>query len=151
MKKNRINGFTLIELMIVVVIIGILAAIAFPSYRDSVRKTNRSDAKVALTRAAQMQERRFTEQGSYSNSIGDIGGNTSPEGWYSIAVVASNTAACTSTDSNGYTKYLCFTVTATATGGQADDTTCATLSLDHTGAKTSADNSSPPVATTNCW
>ncbi|MDH5594147.1 MAG: type IV pilin protein [Gammaproteobacteria bacterium] len=145
MKKNRINGFTLIELMIVVVIIGILAAIAFPSYRDSVRKTNRSDAKVALTRAAQMQERRFTEQGSYSNSIADVGGNTSPEGWYTMSLTdVSGTAGCTTTNSSGTTLYLCYTVTATATGGQADDATCATLSLDHTGAKTSTGGG-------DCW
>jgi type IV pilus assembly protein PilE len=69
MKKSATHGFTLIELMITVVIIGILAAIAYPSYRNYTTQTRRSDAQIALTQAANQQERFFTECNSYAPSI----------------------------------------------------------------------------------
>lgn len=125
------KGFTLVELMIVVAVIGILAAIAYPSYRDFVRRGNRSDAKAVLLRAAQSLERRFTETNSYAGAtigagaLTDVwGSTTSPEGFYTISLptLTANT----------------FTLQAVATGTQVDDTTCATMQLAHTGAKTPA-------------
>ena len=63
---QRINqGFTLIEVMIVVGIIAILASIAYPSYQDSVVKSRRSDAMGALQGLAQAMERHYTDTGSY--------------------------------------------------------------------------------------
>ena len=137
MKKNK--GFTLIELMIVVAVIGIIAAIAYPSYRDSVKKTQRSDAKSALTRAAAMQERFYTLNNTYTGDITKIGGSTSPEGLYTIAV---DITACTN---------HCYKSTATpvAGGGQADDTLCSTMSIDHTGRKSATDGANDTTA--KCW
>ena len=59
--KSQTRGFTLIELMIAVAILGIIAAIAYPSYLDQVRKSKRSDAQSALLQAANRQERFLNE------------------------------------------------------------------------------------------
>lgn len=67
----RNSGFTLIELMIVVAIIGILAAIAYPSYQSHVQKTRRSDAQGALMSFAGAMERYYTQNGSYLGAAGD--------------------------------------------------------------------------------
>jgi prepilin-type N-terminal cleavage/methylation domain-containing protein len=65
---SRSGGFTLIELMIVVVVIGILAAIAYPSYQEHVRKARRADAQTALLELAQFMERHYTANGKYLTS-----------------------------------------------------------------------------------
>lgn len=74
--KKTINGFTLIELMITVAIIGILASIAIPSYQDSVRKSRRADAEGALMGLANALERKFTENNNYCNQGGTNGSNS---------------------------------------------------------------------------
>ena len=69
-KSNRVKGFTLLELMVVVAIIGIISAIAYPSYQDSVRKANRADAKASLLDVAQQLERCFSANGQYTTTAG---------------------------------------------------------------------------------
>ncbi|MEO8600005.1 MAG: type IV pilin protein, partial [bacterium] len=59
------KGFTLIELMIVVAVIGILAAVAYPSYQDSIIKTKRAEGRAALMAAMQQQERYYTQNNAY--------------------------------------------------------------------------------------
>lgn len=66
LSHKRIAGFTLVELMIVVAIIGILAAIAYPSYIESVRKGKRAEGRAAVTSLLQQQERYFTQNNTYA-------------------------------------------------------------------------------------
>jgi type IV pilus assembly protein PilE len=129
MKYNSHKGFSLIELMIVVAIVGLLAAVAYPAYQDNARKSRRSDAMIALTRAAALQEKMYMDNNSYTNSINDIGGASSPDGHYTIALT---NPGCSSTV-GGVTYYSCFTLTATAVGAQVGDTDCATFTLTNTG------------------
>ena len=104
MMLKRQHGFTLIELMVTVAIIAILAAIAYPSYRDSVVRSRRTDAKNALTQAMANMERSYTQNNTYVTTI--CGGNplicpgscngggfcTSTEGNYTITLTPVPTA-----------------------------------------------------------
>jgi type IV pilus assembly protein PilE len=76
LSRKLASGFTLIELMIVVAIIGILAGIAYPSYIDSVRKGKRADGRAALTSLLQQQERYLTQNNTYATfPIGNVPAN----------------------------------------------------------------------------
>lgn len=130
MKKAR--GFTLIELMIVVAIIGILAAIAYPSYQDSVRKSRRGDCAGALAGLANAMERHFTMNNRYTGAA--VGGaNTGAPAIYSAQCpVDGDTATYDLTISTATA--TTYTLLATRTGAQASDT-CGNLTLTNTGVK----------------
>ena len=121
-------GFTLIELMIVVAIVGIISAVAFPSYTSYMKKSRRADAKVSLTKMADAQERWYLQNSTYTSNVANVGGATSADGNYTMAI--------TSADVNGYV----MTATATAGKEQANDTACAVFTLSSTGAKTATND-----------
>ena len=156
MKNYKINpskGFTLIEIMIVVAILGIISSIALPSYVEYVRKGKRADAKVELLRIAQMQESYFVENLSYAKdlttSTGGLGLGTtvlSEQEEYAITISSENSAgaACSGLAANACSA---FTLTATPQGGQASDTKCKNLTFSNTGVK----GISGTDTVKNCW
>jgi type IV pilus assembly protein PilE len=132
-KKAMINqkGFTLIEVMITVVIVGILASIAYPSYTQFVAKGARGDGLAGVMHVANLQEQYYLDHRSFATDMTKLGLKADP--W-----IVENTYYKVDTTLSGDD----YTVTATAVGVQATrDTACATISLTSTGAK------SP----TECW
>lgn len=124
MKHTKNSGFTLIELMIVVAIVGILAAIAYPSYQNHIASTRRGLAVGCLSEVAQQMERRFTASLSYS------------------ATTTLPTASCVTeiqnhyalTFSTGEPTTSTYTIQADPQGVQANDQ-CGQLTLTHRGVK----------------
>lgn len=134
---KRSSGFTLMELMIVVAIIGILAAIAVPAYSEYVIKGKRSDAKAALLNAQLAQEKYRANNTSYG-TLAQIGvSSTSPDGYYTIAI--SGTPDATS-----------YTVTAAPLSPFADST-CGTFAVNKDGKTTSASVQTTAAKVTECW
>jgi len=117
--RNNIKGFSLLELLITVMIIGILAAIAYPAYIDHMNKTRRTDGQAALMNLASYMESYFTENHTYVGAtLANLGLTaTSPQGFYTVGIRSASATA--------------YTVFATPVGAQASDT-CGTLSLTNT-------------------
>lgn len=124
--RSKIAGFTLIELMIVVAIIGVLAAIAYPNYQQHMQKSRRSDAQVALVQMAAAQERWYLQNNTYTNVLANVGctdlaGICTENRWYTLSIPVANAST--------------FTLTATpvAGGAQANDLDCTTITLNSAG------------------
>jgi type IV pilus assembly protein PilE len=145
MQKQR--GVTLIELVVVMIIVGILAAVAIPSYRNYILRSQRSDAKDALLALATQQEKFYLQCNTYADDIAGApdcaaaelqGAVTSENGWYDLVI---DNADATS-----------FTVSAIAAAGgnQAQDTACETFQVTNLGVRTALDSGGTDN-TEECW
>ena len=135
--NSKSLGFTLIELMITVVIVGILAAIAYPAYQNSVKQSRRADAQGALTQLNNAMERVFTQNNTYMPLVSGVA--TAPTLGTGAGAIFPSQAPL-----DGATKYYTLSISAIdantftlraapiAGTGQAGD---GNLELNHTGAK----------------
>ncbi len=134
MKHNR--GWTLLELMIVLLVVAVLTAIAYPSYNDYLVKSRRGDGKALLYQAAQRQQQFYTVNNAYTDSVGtgglDISG-TSNEGYYTLSISATATT---------------YTLTAEPVAPQTADAYCGQLTLSHIGVKGISGTAS---SADDCW
>ena len=131
--KSKQTGITLMELMITVAVVGLLASIAYPSYRDQVLKSHRADGKTALMQQAQTMERCFTRTNTFVGCI------TFPVavrgGRYQITNGGVAPTAST------------YTLAAVPLGGQTADTRCGTLTLQENGTRARSGSGS----LNDCW
>lgn len=156
LKKKR--GFTLIELMIVVAVVGILAAIAVPSYQESVKKSRRRDAQGVLMSLANAMERHFTAYNWYCDAA--AAGGTAEANCGNAGLPDTGTPSIGPTQSpESGTKYYDLTITvskpntftlrATPAGAQSGDK-CGTLTLTSAGAK-NITGQQAGITSANCW
>lgn len=150
--KNYASGFTLIELMMVIAVVAVLAAIAIPAYNDQVTKARRADAKTSIMELVSRQERFYTQYLSYTSTIVgpngcsgtacglNMGSNKSSEGFYTLAVTTSPNGCAPASST------LCRGFEVTATPIAVDDK-CKTLTISHTGVETSTGSESAEY----CW
>lgn len=146
-RTRRIAGVTLIELLVAITIVGILAAIAYPSYTQYVTRANRAAAKSVLLRVADRQEQHFADNKSYAADLTQLGygangfmiddqgaevGASDPDRIYEITLT--NTSATTYTAEAAPQLYQA-----------SEDTACGTLTLTHSGTRSQTGSSD------DCW
>lgn len=131
-RRAETRGFTLVELLITIVVVGILVSIAYPSYANYLRKARRADAQRVLMDIALRQQQLLLDTRAYATDLAGTGASvpTSVTTYYTITVTGSNPTGAART----------FTATATPQGRQVGDS-CATLTVNEAGARTP----------TNCW
>lgn len=154
-KLKIYRGFTLIELMIVIAILGLFAAIAYPSYQAQLRKSRRADAQMMLAELAQVQENQFVSRGSYASVLGSGDGELDPDSHGFRQLDCGNprqpTAEYRSKDCYYQLQFVDpvpmnsggFELRAIAVESQAADTECSWLSINAMGEKNAASE--------GCW
>ena len=131
------RGFTLVEVMIVVAVVSILAAIAYPSYTRYVLRSKRNAVESYLMEVANLEQRYLLDARSYTANLSTDLGTSVPSNLTSSYTV---TATVTSTPPG-------FTLTATPIGAQLADTDCDTITLDQANQKTASGN----AGAASCW
>jgi type IV pilus assembly protein PilE len=134
-KSNR--GFTLIEVMIALVVVGLLSALAYPSYQQQVAKGRRTDAKQSLLELSQRMERYYTERGTYAGATLGASGlypSVTSGGYYDLSITAQTLDG--------------FTVRATPRGVQVGDA-CASFLYNQVGDQTVSGDAT--LSAVKCW
>ncbi len=133
--RYRMRGITLIELMVVVLIISLLAAVSYPSYREFAARAKRNEARAALLQIATNQERQYLQNNTFTQDLTALGFSTTPlfttaTGSYVITIPAADAAD--------------FTATATYQLGGAEAAKCNVFTITGAGIRTSGPDA-------DCW
>jgi type IV pilus assembly protein PilE len=145
----RAAGFTLIELMIVVVIVAVLLMVAIPTYLKQMRESRRTEARNYLVELASREERYYATQNAYTSTASNLGyagfgpGNPVGSGYYYITVTVPD-------PSNATQPSYSLTATPVPGKGQDQDTYCASFTVESNGKRT-ATNSASADASAYCW
>lgn len=123
--RNKVRGFTLIELMTVVAVVGILASIAYPSFVGSIRKARREDGRILLQAALLAQEKYRVSNTSYADTAAKL---------LTVSKLCTSAASCLSTEGHYLLEFpsgstysgTAYTMRVTPQGGQTNDTACGT-------------------------
>ncbi len=144
----RAAGFTLIELMIVVVIVAVLLIVAIPTYLNQMRESRRTEARNYLVELASREERYYATQNAYTSTASNLGyagfgpGNPVGSGYYYISV--------TVPDPNITAPSYLLTATPVAGKGQDKDSYCASFTVESNGKRTAL-NSASADDSSYCW
>jgi type IV pilus assembly protein PilE len=146
--RKFMDGFTLIELMMVIVILSVLLGIGVPSYRQYIQRANRADGTTALLRLSAAQERIFIANGTYATTAqlaaappAGLGLDGTERGYYELAIVAG---------AGGITAGYTASATAIAGENQADDDDCNSFTINERGQR-AAFTDGGANSTDDCW
>ncbi len=148
MQQRKTTGFSLVELLVVMVVLGIIMAIGVPGYRQYMQRANRTDATTTLLRIAAAQERFYIQNGTYASNAqlapappAGLGIAGTERGYYNLVIAPGPGGLAT-----GYTAWALIK----AGEAQADDVNCAGFSINERGQRTAVDSGGGD-RTDDCW
>ncbi len=136
------QGFTLVEMVIVLIILGVLSAVAIPSYSDHLRKSARQEAKQLLLQAAVRQETQLLRTGAYAATMTALG--------YDADTVATGSGRYTVQVQSSSATGFVLAATPTGKGGQDDDP-CGAFTVNHLGERGITTSATPAPTARSCW
>lgn len=148
MQKEQ-TGFTLLEVMIVVVIVATLAAIAIPSYQDQAQRARRVDATEALLSIAGLQERYFLQHNKYASAADNVWSSSTAEQYYTISKATDDFRPDACKGANETNRCYVIQAVPATTSPQNNDDDCKTFTIDNAGRKLAYDKNKN--LNDECW